>query len=177
MSDDAFNDESDRGLGLGSMGPAGVEIEDTRPADYASGYGQPGSGYGYEAQPAPERFAPAPPAEVRRGPRRIPDVQEFPAVGQRDYYAKASNHGRGSQASDSGKKPSLFERLTGRGKRASDSPDSPRQGDDGARGGPSTARSGSAGGAAGEDFAWRGGDQLPAQEKQELPVFFSKGRR
>jgi cell division protein FtsZ len=36
----------------------------------------------------PEPFVPAPPADVRRGARRMPDVDDFPPVAQREYRAK-----------------------------------------------------------------------------------------
>jgi cell division protein FtsZ len=34
------------------------------------------------------QFTPAPPTEIRRGARRMPDVDDFPPVGQREYRAK-----------------------------------------------------------------------------------------
>ena len=37
---------------------------------------------------ASESFSPAPPADLRRGQRRMPDVDDFPAVAQREYRAK-----------------------------------------------------------------------------------------
>jgi cell division protein FtsZ len=36
-------------------------------------------------------FTPAPPAEIRRGARRMPDVDDFPPVGQREYRAKVGH--------------------------------------------------------------------------------------
>ena len=41
---------------------------------------------------ANEPFAPQPPAEVRRSARRHPEVEDFPAVGQREYRAKAEQY-------------------------------------------------------------------------------------
>jgi cell division protein FtsZ len=35
------------------------------------------------------QFIPAPPADLRRGARRMPDVEDFPPVAQREYRAKA----------------------------------------------------------------------------------------
>ncbi|MGB3720043.1 MAG: cell division protein FtsZ [Proteobacteria bacterium] len=39
-------------------------------------------------RPASEPFTPGPPVETRRGPRRMPTVEDFPPVGQREYRAK-----------------------------------------------------------------------------------------
>ncbi len=158
-------------------GQTGVEFADTRPADYAAGYQMSDTGQGYETQPAPERFAPAPPAEVRRGPRRIPDVQEFPAVGQRDYYAKNPGQRPASQSTSPARKPSLFERLTGRGKGGSDSPEKSAAGDNSAAAGGSASRSAANADPRGDEFAWRATDSNQVSEKQELPVFFNKSRR
>ena len=36
----------------------------------------------------PDPFVPAPPADLRRGGRRMPDVDDFPPVAQREYRAK-----------------------------------------------------------------------------------------
>jgi cell division protein FtsZ len=37
-----------------------------------------------------DQFVPAPPADMRRGSRRMPDVEDFPPVAQREYRAKAA---------------------------------------------------------------------------------------
>ena len=65
-------------------------------------------------------FDPRAPAEVRRPVRRMPDIEDFPAVGQRDYHAKTASPEAGSspprayQASEPAqKKSSLLQRLTG----------------------------------------------------------------
>ena len=39
----------------------------------------------------PDQFTPAPPADIRRGARRIPDVNDFPPVAQREYRAKVGH--------------------------------------------------------------------------------------
>ena len=44
----------------------------------------------------PAQFIPAPPADVRRGARRMPDVEDFPPVAQREYRAKASQAPHGA---------------------------------------------------------------------------------
>lgn len=109
-------------------------------------YGQPAQrpgGFGPEpfaSAPAtagdPDTFVPSATADIRRRPPRMPELDEFPAVGQRDYRAKA---GPGSDATpgrpplpptggygssyghDAQRKPGLFQRLTGIGRRADDS--------------------------------------------------------
>ncbi|KWT64287.1 Cell division protein FtsZ [Hyphomicrobium sulfonivorans] len=48
--------------------------------------GQPPSA----AQPATGAFVPAPPADLRRNGRRMPEVEDFPPLAQREYRAKAS---------------------------------------------------------------------------------------
>ena len=46
----------------------------------------------YEPPPVPdEPFQAQPPVEVRRAPRRLPEVEDFPAIGQREYRAKAEH--------------------------------------------------------------------------------------
>jgi cell division protein FtsZ len=37
------------------------------------------------------QFTPAPPTEIRRGARRMPDVDDFPPIGQREYRAKVGH--------------------------------------------------------------------------------------
>ena len=75
------------------------------------------------ARPA-EPFMPAPPIETRRAQRRMPTVEDFPVVGQREYRAKTAWHETGHQAQSAprpyapdsnppAKKPGLFSRITG----------------------------------------------------------------
>ncbi|MDX2259468.1 MAG: cell division protein FtsZ [Hyphomicrobiaceae bacterium] len=76
-------------------------------------------------------FVPQPPSDVRRGQRRMPDIEEFPAPGQRDYHAKqADKHRPDAETGDRGaaaagskpsRKPGLFDRLTSIGRWATDS--------------------------------------------------------
>ena len=40
-----------------------------------------------------EAFTPAPPEEFNRPQRRMPDVNDFPVVGQREYRAKSNQYG------------------------------------------------------------------------------------
>jgi cell division protein FtsZ len=59
--------------------------------------------------PYPETFTPELPTEIRRPQRRMPEVEDFPAVAQREYRAKAptAKDAEPTQA----KRPGLFERL------------------------------------------------------------------
>jgi cell division protein FtsZ len=85
--------------GLGSMGIGGAP-----PPLPMSGQGHPPSG------PQPT-FAPEPPQDVRRGQRRVPSLEEFPEVGQREYRSKTN---AGQSNPQPARRPSLLERLTGR---------------------------------------------------------------
>jgi len=76
-------------------------------------------------------FTPRPPQEVKRPVRRMPDLEDFSEIAQRDYRAKqqpGTAHPQPAAASPRvyagdpqpqapRKKPGLFERLTGRGRR------------------------------------------------------------
>lgn len=100
---------------------------------------------------AADGFSPAPPADVRRTPRRMPDIDEFPMIGQVEYRAKtnAAADNRSDkpmvyqQPAQGPKKTSLFQRLTGAG------------------------RSSHAGGHRNEERA----------AADDLPVFFNRARR
>ncbi len=46
-----------------------------------------------EMAPPVNTFAPAPPEDFQRPQRRMPDVDDFPAVGQREYRAKSNQYG------------------------------------------------------------------------------------
>ena len=70
--------------------------------------------------PMPQSFSPELPVEIRRAPRRMPDVEDFPAVAQREYRAKGPTPA--SQPSEQQpKRQGLFERLAGMGRRTDDS--------------------------------------------------------
>jgi cell division protein FtsZ len=108
-----------------------------------------------------EGFQPQPPADVRaaRGQRRIPEISDFPAVGQREYQARSSG---GTPARDTGnsesKRSGLIGRLTNFAKRAAESEnDSSRR----------------------NDGRWERvqRDGTTGQETSELPVFFSRERK
>ena len=69
------------------------------------------------------QFIPAPPADLRRGARRMPDVEDFPPVAQREYRAKASPAPRGGPLpppQPAGEEPprrGILQRIMGRARR------------------------------------------------------------
>ncbi|HEX7074600.1 MAG TPA: cell division protein FtsZ [Hyphomicrobiaceae bacterium] len=73
----------------------------------------------------PEPFTPGPPVEVKRQHRRMPTVEDFPPVAQREYRAKAAWYETGPSTPPSSrgyapqkepaKKASFFSRITGLG--------------------------------------------------------------
>ncbi len=81
----------------------------------------------------PEPFTPGPPVEVKRQHRRMPTVEDFPPVAQREYRAKATWYETGPSTPPSSRgyapqqeparKPSLFSRITGLGWRTEQSPE------------------------------------------------------
>jgi cell division protein FtsZ len=72
-----------------------------------------------EQSSRPRAFQPAPPADVRRAQRRIPEIDDFPAVGQREYRARM---GAGPEPeAGAPRKLGFFERLTGVRRRYADS--------------------------------------------------------
>jgi len=76
---------------------------------------------GASSEPAQD-FTPAPPADVRRGARRMPEVDDFPPIMQREYRAKvgsaAEPQSRGTGASgvvtDGRSRLGLLQRIMGR---------------------------------------------------------------
>ena len=151
-------------------------------------YAPPAIDYGPASapvQPAMAPYAPAPPAQVRRPPRRMPELEEFPVVGQRDYQAKTQRNGAAPHVyaeptvrAPEPKKRGFFERLTGRAKREGDSHASSRdrEGFDPAHRSESD-RSYTVGGEADPRRSGWLESEPQRQEKPELPVFFSKSRR
>lgn len=160
--------------GLPALGPAAAPVSSQKP--------QPPM-----ARP-PEPFMPAPPMETRRPQRRMPTVEDFPAVGQREYLAKTgwldTSHppqpaprAHETGADQPAKKPGLLSRITGFGRRAEHP--SPQN-----HGIPEKSRHGafrphpghaSATHRAGLDQPTRN-DQRTSEEI-ELPVFFNKDRK
>jgi cell division protein FtsZ len=66
------------------------------------------------------QFIPAPPADLRRGGRRIPDVEDFPPVAQREYRAKAGYPTQGGAPPPGSEEPprrGILQRIMGRARR------------------------------------------------------------
>ncbi|MFO1172773.1 MAG: cell division protein FtsZ [Hyphomicrobiaceae bacterium] len=69
----------------------------------------------------PDRgFTPQPPAEMRRSPRRMPEVDDFPPLAQRELRARQAG-AVGAHGPVDKKRPGLFARLTGRLRESGDS--------------------------------------------------------
>jgi cell division protein FtsZ len=170
-----------------------VEITDLPPGALTPGapsgaYAPPAIDYGHASapvQPSMDSYAPAPPAQVRRPPRRMPELEEFPVVGQREYQAKTQRNGAAPHVyaeptarTPEPKKRGFFERLTGRAKREGDSHASGR--DREAFDTANRSESDRSYTVGGDADARRNGwleSEPQRQEKPELPVFFSKSRR
>jgi cell division protein FtsZ len=62
------------------------------------------------------QFIPAPPAEVRRGARRMPDVDDFPPLAQREYRAKAGTAAPppAAPSADEPQRRGILQRIMGR---------------------------------------------------------------
>ncbi len=121
----------------------------------ASQWGTPpdfGRGHGYGEQ---QGFQPAPPAEFQTSARRMPAVEDFPDVGQRDWHAKQSAAGTSqARATESARSRGFFGRISALGRRSQEAaPVAPM-----ARG-------------ASVDGRIRSDDEAP------LPVFFGRERR
>jgi cell division protein FtsZ len=72
---------------------------------------------------APQEFKPAPPADVRKGLRRMPDVDDFPPVAQREYRAKTAPGAPASDEdleSEDSPRLSILQRIMGRNRRDED---------------------------------------------------------
>jgi len=93
----AFHDDAEGGAesskGNAWRGPGDVLIEEG-PPQLGPGMSPPplppaARLGGNAGSRAPEPFTPGPPVEAKRPPRRMPTVEDFPVVGQREYRAKA----------------------------------------------------------------------------------------
>jgi cell division protein FtsZ len=107
--------------------PGDVLIEERGPA---GGGAEAARGPSFDARrPREESFAPAPPSEIARASRRIPEIDDFPAVGQREYHAKSGHVGQEGRDPGAGRRAApeaprrlgFLQRLTGRGARPGDS--------------------------------------------------------
>ena len=136
-------------------------------------------------------FAAQPPAEMPRTSRRMPEVDDFPDVGKREYRAKseayASAAGQSSAtgpavltrpappAAEPPRKLGFFERLTGARRREqkapapTDNPQAPR--------GAARERPIAPSGARGRPQSGAGAAPSSADEDAELPVFFGQDRK
>jgi cell division protein FtsZ len=167
-------------------GPDDIEITDMAPGAFAgTGYAPPADAFAAQPRAAPpphETFAPAPPLDVRRAPRRMPELGDFPPVGQREYAAKTQRgdavNPSASRLDPEPRRRGLFERLTGIGKRESDSRVERRETHvTAAPKAPPRDHSYSVGGDAHEPRPARHDDEQHRQEKPDFPVFFNKSRR
>ena len=134
-----------------------------------------------------ESFSPRSPQELSPPVRRMPDVEDFPPVGQREYRARMS------PAPDAGpatgprvyhappapqpRKPGLFERLTGLGRRENESkrmsqPNYPQTGAHSLQHGGAGARAGANQRSHAE--AQRSTNNI--NQDADLPVFFNRER-
>ena len=100
----------------------------------------------------PHSFQPQAPVEFERTARRMPSVEDFPDVGQRDWRSKTSAGGQTpGAAQDSGRKQGFFGRISGLAKRATES---------------SSADNGRGPGPAGQ-----------VEDESAIPIFFGRERR
>ncbi len=111
-----------------------------------------GNGFSPEANGFAQAFQPAPPAEFQRSSRRMPAVEDFPDVGQRDWHAKQSGSppASGSVLEDR-RNRGFFGRISGLGRRPPDSQGADRgQGND---------------------------KRVVPEDEAPLPIFFGRERR
>jgi cell division protein FtsZ len=165
-----------------------IEITELSPEMLSGTFAPPPAGYAAPQRPLgqTEDFAPAPPAKVRRPPSRIPNIEEFPPVGQREYHAKSQGAGAPSythpeqsgRAAPEPRKRSFFDRLTGRAKRDGDSREHGGQRASHETGNVSQSdRSYTVGRDAEAARAqWLDGERK-REEKPDLPAFFTRSRR
>ncbi len=169
-------------------GPDEIEIEERVPGslvqpEYAPpATGAPSTPQGFEA----DVFTPAPPADVRRPPRRMPELEDFPVVAQREYHAKMEHHVQPpsaahrppAQSRSEPRKRGFFDRLTGRKRAESDSPASGTgphvsvQYTESPRGTSAPGRQHPR-----DDDPRHYGNHAERSENADLPAFFGKSRR
>jgi cell division protein FtsZ len=83
--------------------------------------------HGGIAPPPGPYFDPQPPAEIPRTSRRIPAIEEFPPQAQKEWHAHHGAFGAAhAQHAEEQRKPGLFGRLTGFGRKSSDAKSSSR---------------------------------------------------
>jgi cell division protein FtsZ len=130
-----------------------------------------------ECRPVP--FVPAPAVEARGDAWRMPEVDDFPVVGQREYRAKAGRTSppaeqASSEPASAARKPGLLQRLTGFGRRG-ESPPLPQRTSFVPAQGPASPGlpSPSQRRPAYQPY----GTPSQTQEQADLPTFFTRGRK
>ncbi len=133
-----------------------------------------------------ESFAPRRTQELPQQLRRMPEVDDFPPVGQREYRARAASPDTASAVGPRvyhgapaapPRKPGLFERLTGRARRDSESPQArsavyPQAALRGEHPGTATTKPGA--GSRAQSDAQRASSGQP--QDAELPALFNRDR-
>lgn len=127
-------------------------------------------------------FSPGPPTEIRRGMRRIPAVEDFPPVAQREFRAKigepAQGHANSNPHTDEETpRRGLLQRILGRGTHAEETqstePSVPHLEEPDLASGPPT-----------QEYGWSNtveeGDSRSRQahdQEQQFSEFFNRGRK
>ncbi|MEQ1576063.1 MAG: cell division protein FtsZ [Hyphomicrobium sp.] len=171
----------------GWMAPGNVRIEEAvEPplADFESYAPSPRAYQNSEPLGAEPAFAPMPPAEFRRQ-RRMPEVEDFPVVGQREYMAKKSGGWGAAQqtpppvptsvSNATPRRSGWFSRFTGRSAQDSDSQAHERSHRTSGQAWPDTAE-GRARSAPSREQDGQRTNGLKSQEMPGLPGFIN-GRR
>lgn len=112
--------------------PGNVLIEEGLPPLPSMGPGRM-QGDNYRDHSSSGQFTPQRSSDIRRGPARMPQVEDFPLVGQREYRAKRGEDGGESRSPAAARMSSLFGRLTNLGWRQGDSPAAETQSSDDGR--------------------------------------------
>jgi cell division protein FtsZ len=118
---------SGRKPGAAWRGPGNVVIEEGPPFGQEPAPTNPPPQWSHDAPQRSETFSPAPPVTIPRTGPRMPTVEDFPAIAQREYRAKIgalANQGTPTAPSPAHAPPppqprkrGLFERITGLGRR------------------------------------------------------------
>jgi cell division protein FtsZ len=133
------------------------------------------------AQRAADAFMPAPPTEIRRSQRRMPEVSDFPPVAQRAYHAmekalpeEEAHEGASWPQHDVPRRRGLFERLATRVLGESDSRQNARADQAAREAGEGARTAASAGSRYGDGGARQASTR--AEQEAELPEFFRSRR-
>ncbi|MCL4765180.1 MAG: cell division protein FtsZ [Hyphomicrobiaceae bacterium] len=169
-------------------GPGDVLIEEGLPQLGNGALSPPLSKANAAGARAPGPFTPAAPVEIKRGQRRMPAVEDFPVVGQREYRAKSGWHDAGTapqaprgyaaEPDQPQKRPGLFSRITGFGRRAENpAPQHDRGFTQNARPVMDRAQPAHSTSARPARSDESNQSQSRTSEDSELPVFFHKDRK